>query len=247
MIYRCVIFDLFDTLADFDRNRLPLIQINGESIHSTTAVVYPLFAERYHHISLKTFYNAFRESFDEAARLREREEREVSARERFSLFFQNLEIPVTREVEPFLATLLEAHMNCLAEVVHAPPEHRMLLEWLRPKYQLALISNFDHGPTARTILDRAGMSSLFDLIVISEEIGQRKPHPAIFQTACTELQITPAEAIFIGDSPTIDIAGAKRVGMKAIWLNRKGERFDESIPRPEYTVRRLEEIKEILG
>jgi putative hydrolase of the HAD superfamily len=55
------------------------------------------------------------------------------------------------------------------------------------------------------------------------------------------------EAIFIGDSPAVDIAGAKGVGMAAIWLNRTGECLDESIPRPEYTVRRLEEIKEILG
>ena len=47
MSYRTVIFDLFDTLADFDRDRLPVIHVNGEAIHSTTAVVYPLFAERY--------------------------------------------------------------------------------------------------------------------------------------------------------------------------------------------------------
>ena len=246
MSYRCVIFDLFETLADFNRDRLPLIHINGEPIHSTTAVVYPLFVERYSQVSLKTFYYAFRESFDEAARLREREEREVSAYERFHLFFQKLEIPVTPDVEPFLAALLAKHMACLAEVIYTPPEHCELLEWLRPKYQLGLISNFDHGPTARAILARAGINSLFDLILISDEVGYRKPHPAIFEAACQALRITPVEAIFIGDSPAVDIAGAKGVGMAAIWLNRTGERLDESIPRPEYTVRCLEEIKEIL-
>lgn len=247
MSYRCVIFDLFETLADFSRDCLPLIHINGEAIHSTTAVVYPIFAERYSQVSLKTFYTAFRESFDEAARLREQEEREVSAHERFRLFFHKLAIPVTPDIEPFLDALLEKHMACLADVIHTPPEHRKLLEWLRRKYQLGLISNFDHGPTARAILDRAGMNSLFDLILISEEVGYRKPHPAIFEAACQALRIAPAEAIFIGDNPIIDIAGAKRVGMAAIWLNRTGERLDESIPRPEYTVRRLEEIREILG
>lgn len=247
MSYRCVLFDLFDTLADFSRDRLPLIHINGEAIHSTTPVVYPLFAERYSQVSLKTFYTAFRESFDEAARLREQEEREVSAYERFHLFFKKLEISVTPNVEPFLAALLEKHMACLAEVIHTPPEHRKLLEWLRPKYQLGLISNFDHGPTARTILDRAGINSFFDLILISEEVGYRKPHPAIFEAACQALRVAPANAIFIGDNPVIDIAGAKGVGMAAIWVNRTGGRLDESIPRPEYTVKRLEEIKEILG
>lgn len=247
MSYRTVIFDLFDTLADFDRDRLPVIHVNGEAIHSTTAVVYPLFAERYSHVSLETFYQAFRRSFDEAARLRESEEREVSARERFGLFFQNLEIPVTREIEPFLGRLLDAHMTCLADAIHAPLERRELLNWLKDRYQLALISNFDHGPTARQILDRAGMTSYFDLILISEEIGQRKPYAAIFQTACQALQIRPHEAIFIGDSPSIDIAGAKGVGMAVIWLNRRGELLDESIPQPDHTVTRLEEIKGILG
>jgi HAD superfamily hydrolase (TIGR01549 family) len=246
MSYRVVIFDLFDTLAVFQRNCLPLIHINGEAIRSTSAAVYPLFATRHGHISLETFYQAFRRSFDEAARLRETEAREVSARERFHLFFQVLQIPVTPESEPFVTTLLEEHMACLADAVHAPPEHRELLAWLRPRYRLALISNFDHGPTARRILDRIGMTSFFELIIISEEMGCRKPQAAIFEAACRDLQISPPEAIFVGDSPTIDIAGAKGVGMDAIWVNRRGERFDESIPPPDHIVGRLEEIKGIL-
>lgn len=247
MSYRAVIFDLFDTLADFVRDRLPLIHIDGEVIRSTTAVVYPLFAERYTQISLETFYRAFRESFDEAARLREEEQREVSAHERFHLFFHKLQIAVTPETDPFLSSLLDAHMGCLADAVHAPPERVELLEWLRPRYQLGLISNFDHGPTARQILDRTGMTSLFDLILISDELGQRKPHAAIFEMACRALRIRPQEAIFIGDSPGIDVAGAKAVGMAVIWLNRRGEHLDESIPPPDHTVSRLEEIKEILA
>jgi FMN phosphatase YigB (HAD superfamily) len=244
--YRAVIFDLFDTLADFARDRLPTIHINGEAVRSTSAVIYPLFAVQHGHISLESFYREFRRSFEEAARLRETETREVSARERFHLFFQMLGIPVTPETAPFLLTLLDAHMACIAEAVDASPAHRDLLAWLRPRYRLALISNFDHGPTARRILSRAGLTPYFDLILISEEIGQRKPHAAIFEAACRALQIRPVEAIFIGDSPPIDIAGAKGVGMGAIWLNRSGEILDPSIPPPDHIVERLDEIKDIL-
>src|SRR3989304_4068157 len=107
MSYRVVIFDLFDTLADFVRERLPLIHINGEAIRSTSAVIYPIFAARHGHISMEAFYQAFRKSFDEAARLREVEEREVSARERFHVVFQLLRLPVTHARESFLARLLE--------------------------------------------------------------------------------------------------------------------------------------------
>src|SRR3989304_3245702 len=246
MSYRVVIFDLFDTLADFVRERLPLIHINGEAIRSTSAVIYPIFAARHGHISMEAFYQAFRKSFDEAARLREVEEREVSARERFHLFFQMLQVPLTQDSESFLASLLDVHMACIADAVHAPPEHRELLDWLRPRYRLALISNFDHGPTARQILDRAGMTSALGLILISEEIGQRKPHAAIFEVACQALRITPSEAIFIGDTPSMDIAGAKGVGMGAIWLDRKGGGLDEAMPPPDHIVNSLAGIKGIL-
>lgn len=246
MSYGVVIFDLFDTLVDFERDRLPLIHVNGKAIRSTTAVVYPLFAERYRHIPLETFYAAFLESFNEAARLREIEEREVSARERFDRFFEKLQIPVTAETEPFLLHLLEVHMACIAAAVSAPPERRAILDWLTLRYRLALISNFDHGPTARKILDGAAMTPFFEAILISEEMGRRKPHPAIFEAACRSLRIAPREAIFIGDSPGIDIAGAKGVGMRAIWLNRKGEAWDERIPPPDHTVSSLRELRDLL-
>ncbi len=246
MNQRVVIFDLFDTLVDFERDRLPLIHVNGRAIRSTTAVVYPLFAERYRHIPLETFYTAFLESFNEAARIREIEEREVSARERFSRFFEKLQIPVTAEVEPFLLHLLETHMACIADAVSAPPERREVLDWLNPRYRLALISNFDHGPTARKILDQAEMTPFFEAILISEEVGCRKPHPAIFEAACRTLRIIPQEAIFIGDSPIIDIAGAKGVGMRAIWVNRKGEPWEEGVPPPDHMVSSLQELKDLL-
>lgn len=246
MPYTAAIFDLFDTLAHFDRDRLPIVHINGEAIRSTSAVVYPLFAAHHRYVSLETFYRAFRASFEEAARLREAEAREVSARERFHLFFEMLGIPVDAENEPFLSRLLDAHMDCIAEAVYAPPEHRELLGWLKGRYRLALISNFDHGPTARRILDRAKMTSFFEIILISEEFGRRKPDAAIFEVACRTLGIAPSEAVFIGDSPSIDVAGAKGVGMGAIWLNRTGEPLDASIPSPDHTVERLEEIRTIL-
>ena len=241
-----VIFDLFDTLVDFERDRLPLIHVNGKAIRSTTAVVYPLFAKRYSHIPLETFYQAFLASFNEAARIRQIEEREVSARERFYLCFEKLQIPVTAEIESFLSTLLETHMACIADAVFAPPERRELLVWLTPRYRLALISNFDHAPTARRILDRVEMTPFFEAILVSEEMGRRKPHPAIFEAACRALRITPQEAIFIGDSPSIDIVGAKSVGMGTIWLNRKGEQWGKEIHPPDHTIASLHEVRDLL-
>ncbi len=68
----------------------------------------------------------------------------------------------------------------------------------------------------------------FDHIVLSTQYGFKKPDPRLFMIACSLLRITPSEAVYIGDNPEKDIAGAKQVGMQTILLCR-----NSSDPRPE--------------
>ena len=51
------------------------------------------------------------------------------------------------------------------------------------RYRLAVVSNFDYSPTCLAILEREGIADLFETIVISDEVGWRKPKPVIFETA----------------------------------------------------------------
>lgn len=55
--------------------------------------------------------------------------------------------------------------------------------------------------------------------MISEAIGLRKPDPAIYLYACTQLGCSPSDCIFIGDNPIADIEGAKKVGMQTIYFH----------------------------
>ncbi|HEX7036549.1 MAG TPA: HAD family hydrolase, partial [Pseudomonadales bacterium] len=57
-----------------------------------------------------------------------------------------------------------------------------------------------------------------DCVVVSEEVGVRKPDAEIFRIAADRLGIAPARSWFIGDNPTIDIVGARDAGFRAIWL-----------------------------
>jgi HAD superfamily hydrolase (TIGR01662 family) len=59
-------------------------------------------------------------------------------------------------------------------------------------------------------------------VVVSEEVGFRKPDRRIFDAALKMMESKAEEIIFIGDSWATDITGAYRCGMKAIWLNRYG-------------------------
>ncbi len=62
-----------------------------------------------------------------------------------------------------------------------------------------------------------GINEFFNIVLVSEAVGWRKPHKKIFQNALKELQVKAKETVYIGDSPLEDIKGAKAAGMKTIF------------------------------
>jgi putative hydrolase of the HAD superfamily len=105
----------------------------------------------------------------------------------------------------------------LADSTHA------LLEALRARgLKLALVSNTaSPGWLLEPILERQGITERVDTVVLSSEVGKRKPHPAIFERALRELDVPSSEALFVGDRLEADVVGASRVGMKtvqAVWF-----------------------------
>ena len=63
---------------------------------------------------------------------------------------------------------------------------------------------------------------MFDTILISDAEGISKPERQIFHRALERLQVTPAHAVFVGDHPEVDVAGARAAGMRAIWRRDPG-------------------------
>src|SRR5262249_58398496 len=112
-----------------------------------------------------------------------------------------------------LPLLLATHMRELSKAVVFPEHYGDLLRALRRRHRLAVVSNFDYTPTARHVLEREGIVDLFDSVVISDEVGWRKPKPVIFERALQRLGITPVEALFVGDRADIDVAGGLRGGV----------------------------------
>lgn len=98
------------------------------------------------------------------------------------------------------------------------PEVREVLEALRGRLRLAVVSNFDGR--LRTIFDHVGIAGFFDEIIVSSEVGADKPDEKIFQTALARLNVAPHEALHVGDDPENDWQGAERVGLRVFRLNR---------------------------
>lgn len=84
-----------------------------------------------------------------------------------------------------------------------------------------IASNFD-GRLRRVLAGHAGLSAWSDPVVISSEIGYRKPHPAFFQAACASLKLEPQQVVFVGDEPENDVSGAVRAGCRAYLIDRDG-------------------------
>lgn len=91
-----------------------------------------------------------------------------------------------------------------------------LLARLRERYRLGLVSNF-YG-NLEAVCAEAKIADLFDVIVDSTRVGVTKPDPRIFRHATDALGVAPAAATFVGDSPSRDMAGARALGMRHIWL-----------------------------
>jgi putative hydrolase of the HAD superfamily len=87
--------------------------------------------------------------------------------------------------------------------------------------KIGLVSNTVWpGSLHREDLECFGIIDFFDHVLFSADVGIRKPHPQIFQTALKALKVAPHEAVFVGDRVPEDVAGAKRVGMWGVWKQR---------------------------
>jgi len=82
---------------------------------------------------------------------------------------------------------------------------------------LGLVTNGTVHSQTQT-LDLLGLRSYFQTVVVSEAVGVKKPHAAIFQHALDALGLRADHAWFVGDHPENDMLGAGRVGLRTVWL-----------------------------
>jgi putative hydrolase of the HAD superfamily len=69
-------------------------------------------------------------------------------------------------------------------------------------------------------LQTIGLARHFEVSVAAPSFGVAKPDPAIFLEACRQMGIAPQEAVYVGDDLRLDVQGAQRAGLRAVWMNR---------------------------
>lgn len=108
----------------------------------------------------------------------------------------------------------------IAAAAHLAPGVRESLTRLAAQYKLGLVSN-GTSVTQRAKVLALSLGTLFDPIVISEEVGLRKPDAKIFELAIAGWHIAPASVLFVGDDPVSDIAGASVAGLRTLQVGHE--------------------------
>jgi putative hydrolase of the HAD superfamily len=93
-----------------------------------------------------------------------------------------------------------------------------VLTRLSKNYKLGLISNFTYAPIIYAALRKFKLNGFFNCILVSHDVGYRKPNPKIFKRALEILEVEAGKTVYVGDSPKEDIRGAKKMGMKTVFL-----------------------------
>ena len=171
---------------------------------------------------------------------------DISFDEQIGIFVEN--------ISSGLADRLSA--DTLAEITHvyadsfldyAPPAHADAVKVLRSVREMGLriglISNtgMTPGTTFRTYLANTGMLDYFDTLTFSDEVKLSKPAEEIFLMTLRSLDAAPGRTAHVGDSIRNDVAGARKCGLKTVWITGFSERDDPSDPdtEPDETVDEL--------
>ena len=200
-------FDLFNTLITVESKALD--KAVDRLIHSLQQSGFTLESQ--------SFKQAHREAALKFVGEARRDGRETHNRFWISAALESQGYHVSPD-DPGIATAVDAYFSAFLDYCHLIPGTAEMLGTLKGLYRLGLLSNFTHGPAAREIIDQVGLTSFFDVVLISGEMGYRKPHPLIYRGFIQQLGVRRHRILYVGDDPEPDIIGAQQAGLQAVWF-----------------------------
>ena len=203
---RAVGFDLFNTL----------ITVEPHALDHAVSILSGSLREEGITVDLETFRRAHREAAIQHITDTRRDGKETHNRFWISTALNLLGWEVAPD-DPRIARAVEVYFSAFLEFCHLIPGTEQMLGALKARYPLGLLSNFTHPPAAQAILDGLGITSFFDVVLISGEVGYRKPHASVFRMLLDKLGVEPGELLYVGDDPEPDIDGAWSVGIQPVW------------------------------
>jgi HAD superfamily hydrolase (TIGR01549 family) len=177
---------------------------------------------------------------DQSYARQELEELDILAE--FKACFAGINIDLPPEL---VREIAEREHRALTAELFLPPANAEALQALRSSgFRLGLVSNITLlGEFVRNDLHRLGLLDLFDAVVLSSELGVRKPHPHIYGSVLNALGVPGHATVFVGDRVREDVIGPRTAGMQAILtLEFRQEEYTPGADAPDAVIDRLVDL-----
>jgi len=221
-LVRAIIFDFIGTLAN----------VKNYSLEASKMRLHRAIADAGFNVDVERFLEAYSQSHEKYRVIRYQKLIEVTNAVWISEALNSLGFetnPEDTRIRAAVNVFFEDYLNSLELRACV----KKLLKKVSVEYKLGLVSNFTYAPVIYAGVRNSGINQFFNAILVSEEIGWRKPHIKVFEDTLKRLKATAEETVYVGDSPLEDIRGAKAAGMKTVF-----------VPSQFYSLENLYEIQE---
>jgi len=236
MPIKAVLFDMFDTLM--------LIEKDHEFYYPSIQRMYSYLYEQGMLVDFKKFEETY---------INERDRILSEANLAFKEPHFNVRVAATLNSlgynyvvsDPMVALATGEFCEEFMKYVKIDADTKETLKVLGKKYRLGMISNFAIPECVLKLLKTSGIDKFFEVIVISGAVNKRKPGQEIFEDTLKLMNISSSETVFVGDTIEADIEGAKAVGMKAVYIERRVQESSKKYA-PDKTIQRLCELPTVI-
>lgn len=166
-----------------------------------------------------------------------------SLQEFWSLVLKKLRIPENPEVAEDMENVRIGHVAAMWKLYDRVPS---TLRSLQKKYKLALVSNCAVG--TEKVIDTLGLSGFFGCIILSYQVGVRKPDKHIYLEALRCLELEAYECVFVADEIS-DLEGARDVGLKTMLVRQGTDTFKEAKDfnfKPNFECSHITDVRDFL-
>ncbi|MDD5528752.1 MAG: HAD family hydrolase [bacterium] len=229
---KLVSFDCWSTLICFDKESLVKMR------HIRAKIFQIVLSEYGYKSDERNIQSVIKDSRKELDDARSKTNEEFNVEQTIELILTKLKIgegAVRGELKKQLAEVYSKSIESMDLTLQ--PGTMEILDILKArKIKIGLLSNTEHGDVEEKLFKKFNISKYFDSVIFSCYFGLRKPAPEIFNKLLTELRVSSSEAVHIGDRLIDDVFGAKRSGIKAIYLKPPIDYKEERIIEPDITI-----------